>query len=76
MEFLAYFFSAHIDFNVQITDEETDFVISSNFWDFFNDLIDLAKETGAGHIITNNRYLIIKTKQTYQIDSRFRALGY
>ena len=76
MEFLAYFFAAHIDFNVEITDDETDFVISNNFWDFFDNLIDLTRETGAEFIITNKRYLIIKTKQTYKIDSKFRALGY
>lgn len=76
MEFLAYFFAAHIDFNVEITDDETVFIISSNFWDFFNNLIDLANETGAKHRITKNSSLIITTKQTYKIDSRFRALGY
>lgn len=76
MEFLAYFFAAHIDFNVEITDDETVFVISSNFWDFFDNLIDLTRETGAWYRITSNRTLIITTKQTYKIDSKFRALGY
>lgn len=76
MEFLTYFFAAHIDFNTEITDDETVFVISSNFWDFFDNLIDLTRETGAEYRITNNKTLIITTKQTYQIDSKFRALGY
>lgn len=76
MEFLAYFFDVHIDFNVQIIDEETDFVISGNYWDYFNGLIDLAKRVGAEYIVTPNKYLIIKTKQTYKIDSQFRALGF
>ena len=76
MEFLAYFFAAHIDFNVEITDDETVFVINSNFWDFFDNLIDLTRETGAENRITSNRTLIITTKQTYKIDSKFRALGY
>ena len=76
MEFLAYFFAAHIDFNVEITDDETVFVISSNFWDFFDNSIDLTRETGAEYRITSNRTLIITTKQTYKIDSKFRALGY
>lgn len=76
MEFLAYFFAAHIDFNTEITDDETVFVISSNFWDFFDNLIDLTRETGAEYRITSNKTLIITTKQTYQIDSKFRALGY
>lgn len=76
MEFLAYFFAAHIDFNTEITDDETVFVISSNFWDFFDNLIDLTRETGAEYRITSNKNLIITTKQTYKIDSKFRALGY
>lgn len=76
MEFLAYFFAAHIDFNTEITDDETVFVISSNFWDFFDNLIDLTRETGAEYRITSNKTLIITTKQTYKIDSKFRALGY
>lgn len=76
MEFLAYFFDVHIDFNVQITDDETVFVINGNYWDYFNGLIDLAKQTGAEYRVTDNKYLIITTKQTYKIDSQFRALGY
>lgn len=76
MEFLAYFFDVHIDFNVQITDEETVFVINGNYWDYFNGLIDLAKKTGAEYRITDSKYLIITTKQTYKIDNQFRALGY
>lgn len=76
MEFLAYFFDVHIDFNVQITGDETVFVINGNYWDYFNGLIDLAKQTGAEYRITSNKTLIITTKQTYKIDSKFRALGY
>ena len=76
MEFLAFFFAAHIDFNTEITDDETVFIISSNYDDFFNNLIDLTKETGAEYRVTNSKYLIITTKQTYKIDSKFRALGY
>ena len=76
MEFLAYFFDVHIDFNVQITDDETAFVISGNYWDYFNGLIDLAKQTGAKYRVTDNKYLIITTKQTYKINNQFRALGY
>lgn len=76
MEFLAYFFNVHIDFNVQITDDETVFVISDNYYDYFEGLIDLAKETGAEYYITDSKYLIITTKQTYRIDNGFRALGY
>lgn len=76
MEFLAYFFDVHIDFNVQITDDETVFVINGNYWDYFNGLIDLAKQTGAEYRVTDNKYLIITTKQTYKIDNQFRALGY
>lgn len=76
MEFLAYFFNVHIDFNVQITDDETVFVINGNYWDYFSGLIDLAKETGAEYRVTDSKYLIITTKQTYRIDNGFRALGY
>ena len=76
MEFLAYFFDVHIDFDVQITDDETVFVINSNYCDYFNGLIDLAKQTGTEYRITENKYLIIITKQTYKINSQFRALGY
>ena len=76
MEFLAYFFSVHIDFKVQITDEETAFIISDNYYDYFDGLIDLAKKTGAEYYITDSNYLIITTKQTYRIDNGFRALGY
>ena len=76
MEFLAFFFAAHIDFNTEITDDETAFIISSNYDDFFNSLTDLAKEIGAEYRITDSKYLIITTKQTYKIDSKFRALGY
>lgn len=76
MEFLAYFFDVHIDFNVQITDDETVFVINGNYWDYFNGLIDLAKQTGAEYRVTDNKYLIITTKQTYKINNQFRALGY
>ena len=76
MEFLAFFFAAHIDFKTEITDDETVFIISSNYDDFFNSLIDLAKENGAEYRITNSNYLFITTKQTYKIDSKFRALGY
>jgi hypothetical protein len=76
MEFLAYFFNVHIDFNTEIIDDETVFIISSNYEEYFNGLIDLAKEIGAEYRVTDSNYLIITTKQTYKIDSRFRALGY
>ena len=76
MEFLAYFFSVHIDFKVQITDEETAFIISDNYYDYFEGLIGLARKTGAEYYITGTNYLIITTKQTYRIDNGFRALGY
>ena len=76
MEFLAFLFEAHIDLKTEITDDETVFIISSNYDDFFNSLTDLAKEIGAEYRITNSNYLFITTKQTYKIDSKFRALGY
>lgn len=76
MEFLAYFFDVHIDFDVQITDDETVFIISHNYYDYFNGLIDLAKQTDTEYCITEDKYLIITTKQTYKINNQFRALGY
>ena len=76
MEFLAYFFDVHIDFNVQITDEETVFVINDNYYDYFEGLIGLARKIGAEYYITGTNYLIITTKQTYRIENGFRALGY
>lgn len=76
MEFLAYFFAAHIDFNTEITDDETVFIISGNYDNFFNNLIDLAKETYSEYRITDSNYLIITTKSTYDIDKMFRTLGY
>ena len=76
MEFLAFFFAAHIDFKTEITDDETAFIISSNYDDFFNNLTDLAKETGAEYRVTDSNYLIITTKSTYKIDNTFRTLGY
>lgn len=76
MEFLAFFFAAHIDFNTEITDDETVFIISSNYDNFFNSLIDLTKETGSEYRITDSNYLIITVKSTYEIDKMFRTLGY
>lgn len=76
MEFLAYFFSVHIDFNTQITGDETVFIIHGNYCEYFSDLIDLAQKTGAEHCVTENKYLIIKTKQTYKISIQFDKLGY
>lgn len=76
MEFLAFFFAAHIDFNTEITDDETVFIISSNYDNFFDSLIDLTKETGSEYRITNSNYLIITVKSTYEIDKMFRTLGY
>jgi len=76
VEFLAFFFAAHIDFNTEITDDETVFVITDNFKDFFNNLINLTEEIGAEYRIANNGYLVIITKLSYKIDSQFRALGY
>lgn len=76
MEFLAFFFSAHIDFNTEITDDETVFIISSNYDNFFDSLIDLTRETGSEYRITNSNYLIITVKSTYEIDKMFRTLGY
>lgn len=76
MEFLAFFFAAHIDFNTEITDDETVFIISSNYDNFFDSLIDLTKETGSEYRITNSKYLIITVKSTYEIDKMFRTLGY
>lgn len=76
MEFLAYFFDVHIDFNTEIIDDETTFIISSNYDNYFNGLINLAKETGSEYRITDSKYLIITTKQTYKINNQFRALGY
>lgn len=76
MEFLAFFFAAHIDFNTEITDDETVFIISSNYDNFFNSLINLAKETYSEYRITDSNYLIITTKSTYDIDKMFRTLGY
>ena len=76
MEFLAFFFAAHIDFNTEITDDETVFIISSNYDNFFDSLIDLTKETNSEYRITNSNYLIITAKSTYEIDKMFRTLGY
>ena len=76
MEFLAFFFAAHIDFNTEITDDETVFIISGNYDNFFDSLIDLTKETGSEYRITNSNYLIITAKSTYEIDKMFRTLGY
>lgn len=76
MEFLAFFFAAHIDFNTEITDNETVFIISGNYDNFFNSLTDLAKEIGAEYRVTNSNYLIITIKSTYEIDKMFRTLGY
>lgn len=76
MEFLAFFFAAHIDFNTEITDDETVFIISGNYDNFFNSLTDLAKEIGAEYRITDSNYLIITVKSTYEIDKMFRTLGY
>lgn len=76
MEFLAYLFNVRIDFNVQITGEKTVFVINGYYWNYFSGLIDLAKETGAEYRVTDSKYLIITTKQTYKIENQFRALGY
>lgn len=76
MEFLAFFFAAHIDFNTEITDDETVFIISGNYDDFFDSLINLTKETGSEYRITNSNYLIITVKSTYEIDKMFRTLGY
>lgn len=76
MEFLAFFFAAHIDFNTEITDDETVFIISSNYDNFFNSLTDLAKEIGAEYRVTDSNYLIITVKSTYEIDKMFRTLGY
>lgn len=76
MEFLAFFFAAHIDFNTEITDDETVFIISGNYDDFFDSLINLTKETGSEYRITNSNYLIITAKSTYEIDKMFRTLGY
>lgn len=76
MEFLAFFFAAHIDFNTEITDDETVFIISGNYDNFFDSLIDLTRETGSEYRITNSNYLIITVKSTYEIDKMFRTLGY
>lgn len=76
MEFLAFFFAAHIDFNTEITDDETVFIISGNYDNFFDSLINLTKETGSEYRITNSNYLIITAKSTYEIDKMFRTLGY
>lgn len=76
MEFLAFFFAAHIDFNTEITDDETVFIISGNYDDFFDSLINLTKETGSEYRITSSNYLIITAKSTYEIDKMFRTLGY
>ncbi len=76
MEFLAFFFAAHIDFNTEITDDETVFIISGNYDNFFNSLTDLAKEIEAEYRITDSNYLIITVKSTYEIDKMFRTLGY
>lgn len=76
MEFLAFFFAAHIDFNTEITDDETIFIISGNYDNFFNSLTDLAKEIEAEYRITDSNYLIITVKSTYEIDKMFRTLGY
>jgi hypothetical protein len=76
VEFLAFFFAAHIDFNTEITDDETVFIISGNYDNFFNSLTDLAKEIGAEYRITDSNYLIITVKSTYEIDKMFRTLGY
>lgn len=76
MEFLAFFFAAHIDFNTEITDDETVFIISGNYDNFFDSLINLTKETASEYRITNSNYLIITAKSTYEIDKMFRTLGY
>lgn len=76
MEFLVFFFAAHIDFNTEITDDKTVFIISGNYDNFFDSLIDLTKETGSEYRITNSNYLIITVKSTYEIDKMFRTLGY
>jgi hypothetical protein len=76
VEFLAFFFAAHIDFNTEITDNETVFIISGNYDNFFNSLTDLAKEIGAEYRVTDSNYLIITVKSTYEIDKMFRTLGY
>jgi len=76
VEFLAFFFAAHIDFNTEITDDETVFIISGNYDNFFNSLTDLAKEIEAEYRITDSNYLIITVKSTYEIDKMFRTLGY
>lgn len=76
MEFLAFFFAAHLDFNTEITDDETVFIISGNYDNYFNSLIDLAKDIGAEYRVTDSNYLIITVKSTYEIDKMFRTLGY